>query len=507
MQLVDPGNAGTIGGVLGIDRSPAVCALTSAGAETRTLPAPTADGDIITITGKVVAGTITVTVTGGYNANGDTTFTISAANQFYQFIAVNSLWRLADAYFLSNSTIALPTPSTPAAVATSPGTAQTAELTATGGVGGNSTIATTGVGGVGGGYSLVSGAGGVATAAVTAATGGAGGAFTITQGAGGAESVATVTSTGGAGGAFAETTGAGGAVSGAVSGTGTGGASGTLTVATGAGGAITATTGTNVGGASGAVSILSGPGGAASGGSGNTGGASGSFTIGSGSGGNGTQTGGVSGDTIVQTGAVGTGGSPLAGNIIFKPAVTERFRITGTGVLTSLGAAPTNVTAAGSIICTAFTTTDVTNASFTQASHGAGTVAYFIGNASINVTSDVRVKKDVVAWKGDALDALAHAPRLVEYTYDLPTDGNEDFGPNSRGRYIGFIAQETIDAFPWVVNAGGGKNCPKCRAGMKCDNPDHGNWTVEYEHLVPLMMGALQQLVARVKHLESQLRP
>jgi len=58
--------------------------------------------------------------------------------------------------------------STPASVATSPGTAHAGAITATGGLGGDTTIATTGVGGIGGGFSFTAGAGGTAASATTA---------------------------------------------------------------------------------------------------------------------------------------------------------------------------------------------------------------------------------------------------------------------------------------------------------------------------------------------------
>jgi hypothetical protein len=101
-QLTDPGNAGTLGSGKGIDRSPAFVNLISAGAETRTIPRPTAIGDYLTVSGQTVGGTITVTVTGGYNIAGDTTFLITAANQWYRFISVYNgtafTWAMVDNY-------------------------------------------------------------------------------------------------------------------------------------------------------------------------------------------------------------------------------------------------------------------------------------------------------------------------------------------------------------------------------------------------------------------------
>lgn len=413
--------------------------------------------------------------------------------------------------------------STPTTVATTPATDATA-LTVSSGIGGSTTIATTGVGGAGGSRTTTLGAGGSASAAATAATGGAGGSITVTMGAGGAEAVATVTSTGGAGGSYTTTTGVGGAVSGAVSGTATGGASGAFTIASGTGGAVTATTGTNVGGASGAVSQLSGTGGAASGatdtggasgaatfgsgvgGAGDTGGASGAVIIRSGTGGAGSGTGGASGAVTIVTGAAGAGGSPAVGTINFNPGNANKWLIDSTGNLTSLASA-SNVTADGAVTATGgLAFTDVLNAWIDDATHGSGTTTHYIGNQTITTSSDARIKKDVETWGGSALDTVAKAPRLVEFTYDIPGgSGSKEwpYGPNDRGRYLGWIAQETVEAFPWAVNAGAGKTCPKCRAGKKCDDLTHPIWHVEYQHLVPLLMKAVQELQGQINELRK----
>ncbi len=390
----------------------------------------------------------------------------------------------------------------PAAVATSTGTAAPSAVAVTGPKGGGTTIATTGTGGAGSGYAWTGGAGGVASAATTAATGGAGGAHAVTTGAGGAEAVATVTSTGGAGGAYTVTTGAGGAVSAAVSGTATGGASGAISLLSGTGGAVTATTGTNVGGASGAVTLGSGVGGAASGAT-DTGGASGAVVIRTGTGGAG-DTGGASGTLTLQTGAAGAGGSPAIGGILFSPGAVEKWRIDDTGNLSSAGA-PSNVTADGAVVATGgIAFTDVLNAWIDDATHGNGTTTTYIGNATITTSSDSRVKTDVRPFKGKALDLLAKA-HLVEFNYNLPGGGPQDkgYGPNARGRYVGMIAQDTIKWAPWVINAGAGKDCAACNSGSECKA--HSPWHVEYQHLVPLMVKGIQELMGQNASLRAEI--
>ena len=190
-------------------------------------------------------------------------------------------------------------------------------------------------------------------------------------------------------------------------------------------------------------------------------------------------------------------------------AATEKWRITADGELTSLGAAPANVAADGAVLASggnAFT--DVLNAWIDDATHGSGTTTTYIGNETITTSSDSRVKKNISPYGGNALAALEKGPELVEFDYNLPggggNPGESDYGPNMRGRYVGFIAQETIDWAPWVVNAGAGKDCPTCRAGKKCDNPEHPIWHVNYEHLVPLLVQSIRDLNAEVKELRAK---
>lgn len=79
----DPGSGGTIT----IDRSPATVLLVSAAAETRTLARPTRAGAIALLVMKTDGGDITLTVTGGYNLAGATTYTFTDAGQAAMFVA------------------------------------------------------------------------------------------------------------------------------------------------------------------------------------------------------------------------------------------------------------------------------------------------------------------------------------------------------------------------------------------------------------------------------------
>lgn len=102
-QYKDPGASGSIT----VDRSPCYVALVSAAAETRTLKAPLRAGAIVTLAMKTDGGDITLTVTGGLNETGDTTFVFSDAGQFIQLTSVESasgtfVWRKTSDYGSGN---------------------------------------------------------------------------------------------------------------------------------------------------------------------------------------------------------------------------------------------------------------------------------------------------------------------------------------------------------------------------------------------------------------------
>ena len=81
----DPGDAGTIT----VDRSPAYADLVSAAAETRTLARPTVGGAIVTLNMKTDGGDITLTVTGGFNEDADTTYVFASTGEHLTLVAVD----------------------------------------------------------------------------------------------------------------------------------------------------------------------------------------------------------------------------------------------------------------------------------------------------------------------------------------------------------------------------------------------------------------------------------
>lgn len=100
---LDPGNAGTFV----VNRHGQHFPLVSAGAETRTLPAPTVGGVEVLLHMMTDGGDITVTITGGYNEDGETTFVFSDPGQFLLLRSVRAssttfVWRKVADYASTN---------------------------------------------------------------------------------------------------------------------------------------------------------------------------------------------------------------------------------------------------------------------------------------------------------------------------------------------------------------------------------------------------------------------
>lgn len=102
--IKDPGASGTIK-LEG--RSGGHVELVSTGAESRTLPAPVDSGIFVGLSMKTDGGDITLTVTGGLNEDGDTTFTFDDAGQFLLLMSIRTaastyVWRKISDYGLGN---------------------------------------------------------------------------------------------------------------------------------------------------------------------------------------------------------------------------------------------------------------------------------------------------------------------------------------------------------------------------------------------------------------------
>lgn len=140
-----------------------------------------------------------------------------------------------------------------------------------------------------------------------------------------------------------------------------------------------------------------------------------------------------------------------------------------------------------------------TNNEIDDATQGAASTQLFIGNASINVTSDVRVKHHIEPYLDNAL-ALLHRIPVVEY--DM-SDAYRPFGGIYYGRYVGMTAQALYETVPWAVNTQGGEDCWECRAGLPCEV--HLPWQVKYDLMTGLFVKGFQEMDDEVTVIKQQL--
>jgi len=133
-----------------------------------------------------------------------------------------------------------------------------------------------------------------------------------------------------------------------------------------------------------------------------------------------------------------------------------------------------------------------------DASWGSASTTLYIGNASINVTSDRRLKQDIVPSVLDATSAL-RSLAVVDYTWNDPSDVSYN-NRNARGRWTGLIAQDTIDVLPFVVNA------PRKELDLSIDYDSPSSWHIEYEHIVPVLVKGWQTHDNRIDALVAEMQ-
>ena len=138
--------------------------------------------------------------------------------------------------------------------------------------------------------------------------------------------------------------------------------------------------------------------------------------------------------------------------------------------------------------------TTSTNNLIDDASTGSGATTLYIGNTSITTSSDRRIKKDIVDTEVNAVDILDKL-RVVDFMWNDPTD----IAPNNRnmrGQWTGMIAQEAVDVVPYIINA------PRTEDG-DIDYNDESTWMVDYQHLVPMLVKAIQELKHEIEELKG----
>ena len=134
----------------------------------------------------------------------------------------------------------------------------------------------------------------------------------------------------------------------------------------------------------------------------------------------------------------------------------------------------------------------VASARIFNSSAGGSTTTLYIGNQSITTSSDVRLKENIVDTQRNALELLGQL-RVVDHTWNDPSDQCEN-NRNSRGTWMGLIAQEAQPVIPWLVN--------KPTADVD-ENGDPQYWHMDYGYSVPLLVKAIQEQQALITQLQA----
>ena len=133
----------------------------------------------------------------------------------------------------------------------------------------------------------------------------------------------------------------------------------------------------------------------------------------------------------------------------------------------------------------------------TDGSQGGGTATLYIGNAAIQVSSDQRLKTNIVDTAMTAVDKINQV-RVVDFNWDDPSDTSFN-NRNARGTWTGVLAQELVSVFPFAVNA------PRNEDDLTIDNDSDSKWQVDHANLVPVLMKAIQEQQATITALEARI--
>ena len=129
------------------------------------------------------------------------------------------------------------------------------------------------------------------------------------------------------------------------------------------------------------------------------------------------------------------------------------------------------------------------NKIFTSSS-GTGSTNMFLGNAQIQVSSDKRLKINIRDTEMNPIETLNRL-RVVDFDWDDPKDtswNNKMARVKNGGQWSGILAQEAVDVVPHIINA------PRIEETLELDHDSENTWQVEYEHLVPTLVKAIQEL-------------
>ena len=132
-----------------------------------------------------------------------------------------------------------------------------------------------------------------------------------------------------------------------------------------------------------------------------------------------------------------------------------------------------------------------------RSSFAVSTGTLYIGNAAIQVSSDVRLKENIKDTSLDALDAISKI-KVKDFTWKDPSDTSHN-NRNARGKWTGLIAQELVEVLPFVVNA------PRKEEDGLIDHDNESIWTLDQSQLCPVLIKAIQQQQAIIASLEARL--
>jgi hypothetical protein len=132
-----------------------------------------------------------------------------------------------------------------------------------------------------------------------------------------------------------------------------------------------------------------------------------------------------------------------------------------------------------------------------RSSFAVSTGTLYIGNAAIQVSSDIRLKDNIEDTSLDALEAISKI-KVKDFTWSDPSDTSYN-NRNARGKWTGLIAQELVDVLPFVVNA------PRKEEDGSIDHDSDSIWTLDQSQLCPVLIKAVQQQQEIITALEARL--
>lgn len=130
-----------------------------------------------------------------------------------------------------------------------------------------------------------------------------------------------------------------------------------------------------------------------------------------------------------------------------------------------------------------------------DSSHGGASATLYIGNQTINTTSDIRIKTDIIPTTLDSL-SLINQINIYDYTWQDPSDKVN--ARNKRGVWTGLIAQELVEIIPTAVNA------PRNPETNEVDFESNSTWLFDDAGIHGHYIKAIQQLTARIVELEKR---